>query len=290
MTKTTFFKTIFFKNKLGLSIIYSLFALEVIGDTVKPLLLGFAIDDIIAGKYGGLINLCAVQLLWMIVSVLRMRMDTRVYSQVYTSLVTTFILKNFHSGEVSKLSARSTLAQEIVNFFEYDLSYVFSSAANLIGAVIMILFYSNYIFGICMLLTIPVILISYFYSKKIKFLNKNYNDEYEKQVDIISQGDKEKVKTHYKTMRKWQIKLSDRESFNFGYLEILSIILVASTLLIVKNTSAVIITTGTIVGIYNYIMKFVSGLESIPHLLQRITNLSDILSRLNIAEEDILNS
>lgn len=287
MTKVNLFKRIVLKNKVGIGITYGLFGLEIIGSIIKPLLLGYAIDGVISGSYSALINLCLVQLAWMAISVFRMRMDTRVYSKIYTTLVTTFIIKNYNEEEVSKLSARSTLAHEIVNFFEYDLGYVLSSASNLIGAIVMIYFYNHYVFGVCLLLSLPVILISYLYGKKIKMLNKNYNDEYEKQVDIIGEGDKEQIQSHYDNMRKWQIKLSDRESFNFGYLEIISIILVAATLLIVKNTSAVLVTTGMIVGIYNYILKFVGGLESIPHLLQRITNLSDIISRMDIKEDDI---
>lgn len=287
MTKVTLVKKIFLNNKLGISLTYGLFALEIGGSVVKPLLLGYAIDGVIEGKYDALINLCIVQVVWMFISVLRMRMDTRVYSKIYTSIVTTFINKNYKAEEVSKLSARSTLAHEIVNFFEYDLGYVLSSASNLIGAIIMIYFYNTNVFWTCMLLSIPVIVISYLFSKRIKILNRNYNDEYEKQVDIISSGNKADIAVHYDNMRKWQIKLSDRESFNFGYLEIISIILVAATLLIVKNTATVVVTTGMIVGIYNYILKFVGGLESIPHLLQRITNLSDILSRIEIKEDDL---
>lgn len=290
MTKKTLFKRIISKHKLGISITYSLFALEICGSLIKPLLLGNAIDDLISGHYKGLITLCVIQVIWALISVLRQRMDTRVYTKIYTSLVTTFLIRNFKTEDVSKLSARSTLAQEIVNFFEYDLGYVFSAGASLIGSVVMIYFYNSYVFGVCLLLFIPIILISYFFSKRIKFLNKSYNDEYEKQIDIISLGEKEPVNEHYNKMRNWQIRLSDQEAFNFGYLELLSIILVALTLLIVKTTSETIVTTGTIVGIYNYILKFIGGLESIPHLLQRMTNLNDILGRLNIEEEDILSS
>jgi len=43
---------------------------------------------------------------------------------------------------------------------------------------------------------------------------------------------------------------------------------------------------GTIIGIYNYVLKFVSGLDTIPYTVQRLTSLHDITRRIELKDED----
>ena len=42
---------------------------------------------------------------------------------------------------------------------------------------------------------------------------------------------------------------------------------------------------GDIIGIYNYILKFVSGMDTIPYTVQRVTSLRDIVQRLEVEVE-----
>jgi hypothetical protein len=46
------------------------------------------------------------------------------------------------------------------------------------------------------------------------------------------------------------------------------------------------ILAGNLVGIYNYILKFVSGLDTIPYTVQRLTSLSDITKRIELEAGD----
>jgi hypothetical protein len=46
------------------------------------------------------------------------------------------------------------------------------------------------------------------------------------------------------------------------------------------------ILAGNLVGIYNYILKFVSGLDTIPYTVQRLTSLSDITKRIELQAGD----
>jgi len=43
---------------------------------------------------------------------------------------------------------------------------------------------------------------------------------------------------------------------------------------------------GDLIGIYNYILKFVSGLDTIPYTVQRVTSLTDITRRIELEAED----
>jgi len=44
---------------------------------------------------------------------------------------------------------------------------------------------------------------------------------------------------------------------------------------------------GNLIGMYNYILKFVSGLDTIPYTVQRITTLSDITRRIELHDDDL---
>jgi hypothetical protein len=44
---------------------------------------------------------------------------------------------------------------------------------------------------------------------------------------------------------------------------------------------------GSLIGIYSYIQRFVSGLDTIPYTVQRLSSLNDITRRIELQEEDL---
>jgi hypothetical protein len=56
-------------------------------------------------------------------------------------------------------------------------------------------------------------------------------------------------------------------------------------LLIVTKTSGAAILPGALIGIYNYILKFATGLDTIPYIVQKLTSLGDITRRIEVEEE-----
>ena len=42
---------------------------------------------------------------------------------------------------------------------------------------------------------------------------------------------------------------------------------------------------GALIGIYNYILKFANGLDTIPYMVQKLTSLGDITKRIELADE-----
>ena len=273
------------KEKLILT--YSLFSLEMLGSLLRPFFLGMAINDLIKGSYAGLIYLSLCHLIWLIIGTLRHMYDTRTYTAIYTSLVTRFLSRKYDHTEISKLSAHSTLSREIVDFLETDFVYIIEAIYNIIGSLVLLYFYEKSIVGICFLILIPVLIISFFYGKKMMGLTKLKNDQLENEVTIISDGNKESIKKHYTTLRMWQIKISDREAINFGMMELLVLIVIGSSLLVSTHVLGKSIMAGTIIGMYNYLLRFVSGLDTIPYIVQRYSSLKDITSRIEIKEEDV---
>lgn len=286
MSRFELLKKLILKHRGQLLLTYLLFSLEMTGTLLRPFFLGEAVNDLMKGSYHGLIILSAVHTAWLIIGTIRHRFDTRTYSAIYTSLVTRFLARRFGQKDVSKLSAHSTLAREFVDFLEYDLIYVMEAVYNLAGSIVLLCFYDTAIVTVCISVLVPVSAISYFYGRKMKRLNRVKNDELEKQVDIIATGNIHSIRQHYNNLRRWQIKISDQEAWNFGIMELMVIVVIGLSLLVSTKAHMPAVLAGDLIGIYNYILKFVSGLDTIPYTVQRLSSLTDITRRIEIESED----
>ncbi len=266
---------------------YILFGLEMLGNLLRPFFFGIAVNDLIKGSYDGLILLSAVHFGYIIVGIVRQRFDTRTYTSIYTSLVAQFISRRRRQRDVSKLSAHSTLAREFVDFLEHDVIYVIEAAYNILGSLILLFFYDTSVVVVCLAILLPVGAVSYFYGKKMKHLNRQKNDELENQVDIIAGGNIHLIRKHYSSLRKWQIRISDQQAWNFGLLEIMVMAVIGISLLVTnKATAGNMLEAGSIIGIYSYIQRFVTGLDTIPYTVERLASLNDITRRIELEQDD----
>jgi ABC-type multidrug transport system fused ATPase/permease subunit len=266
---------------------YILFGLEMLGNLLRPFFFGIAVNDLIKGRYEGLILLSAVHFGYIIVSMIRQRFDTRTYTSIYTSLVAKFISRRRRQRDVSKLSALSTLARDFVDFLEHDVIYVIEAAYNILGSLVLLFFYDTSVVLVCLTILLPVGAVSYFYGKKMKHLNRQKNDELENQVDIIAGGNIHLIRKHYNSLRKWQIRISDQQAWNFGLLEIMVMAVIGISLLVTnKTTAGNMLEAGSIIGIYSYIQRFVTGLDTIPYTVERLANLNDITRRIELEQDD----
>ncbi len=287
MSRFAILRQIMMQHRYRLVFTYILFSLEMLGNLMRPFFLGLAINDLVKGSYKGLITLSAVHLAWLILGTIRHRLDTRTYSDIYTSLVTKFLARRYTIQDVSKLSAHSTLAREFVDFLEYDLVYVIEAVYSIFGSLILLFFYDNAVVLVCLSILLPVIAMSYFYGMKMKSLNRRKNDELEKQVDIISTGNSHLIRQHYNNLRNWQVRISDIEAWNFGVMEIMVLVVIGLSLLVTQKTTGGAIEAGSLIGIYSYIQRFVSGLDTIPYTVQRLSSLNDITRRIELQSSDL---
>lgn len=286
MSRFQILRSLMMKHKYQLIFTYSLFSLEMAGNLLRFYFFGEAINDLIKGSYHGLIVLTVVHLVYLVIGTIRHMYDTRTYSAIYTSLVTKFLSRRFSKIEVSKLSAHSTLAREFVDFLEHDLVFVIEAVYNLLGSLIILFFYDKTVVLICLGIFVPVIAVSHFYGRKMRRLNQLKNDELEKQVDIISTGNNAIIRQHYNNLRKWQVRISDKEAWNFGFMEIMVLVVIGAALLASKQMHNSTVLAGSLFGIYSYILKFASGLDTIPYTLQRLSSLSDITRRIELQADD----
>lgn len=286
MSRFKILRSLMHLHRRQLLLTYFLFSLEMFGTLLRPFFLGMAINDLLKHSYRGLIILSAVHIIWAIVGTVRHMYDTRTYSAIYVSLVSTFLKNRNSKSDISKLSAHSTLGREFVDFLEFDLVYVIEAFYNIIGSLILLFFYDSSVVIICLAVLIPVVFLSKLYGRRMQFLTTEKNDELEKQVDIISFADNKSLHTHYNNLRKWQIKISDQEAFNFGFMELIVIIILAASILLTYQKSHDEILAGNVVGIFFYVTNFAKGLETIPYIIQRLITLADITERIELGVEE----
>jgi ABC-type multidrug transport system fused ATPase/permease subunit len=281
MLKFKIIKGLLHQHRAKLSITYILFSIETIGTLMRPLFLGIAVNDLIKGSFNGLIQLSLIHFAWLVIGTIRHRYDTRAFSEIYTSLVTVYLFKKKSIKDVSKLTAHSTLARELVDFLETDIPYIIEALYNIIGSLVLLFYYDFLVVWVCLSILIPVMIVSHFYGKKMKLLTRVKNDELEKQVNILSAGNKESILNHFNQLRYCQIKISDNEAWNFGFIEMMVLIVIGCSLLISSESLGGAMLAGNLIGIYNYILKFVSGLDTIPYAVQKFSSLGDITERMD---------
>ena len=286
MSRFAILRQIMKQHRFRLILTYALFSIEMLGNLLRPLFLGIAVNDLTKGSYRGLILLSVVHFSWLVIGTIRHRLDTRTYSAIYSSLVTKFLARRYNKSDISKLSAHSTLAREFVDFLEFDLAYVIEAAYSILGSLLLLFFYDTSVVLVCLSILLPVTGFSYLYGKRMNNLNYQKNDELEKQVDIISTGNNHLIRQHYDNLRKLQIRISDQEAWNFGIMEIMIMVVIGVSLLITNKTAGSGIEAGSLIGIYSYIQRFVSGLDTIPYTVQRLSSLNDITRRIELQQDD----
>ncbi len=63
-------------------------------------------------------------------------------------------------------------------------------------------------------------------------------------------------------------------------------VVIGVSLLITNKTAGSGIEAGSLIGIYSYIQRFVSGLDTIPYTVQRLSSLNDITRRIELQQDD----
>ncbi len=271
--------SVFRDHRWRILLTYGLFNLENILGLARPWVLGLAIDDLLHASYRGAALLVVQQLGFTLLSTGRQMYDTRAFTHIYTDLATRLVLQQRRQGvEISRVAARSALSREIVDFFEHNVPNVFQSVYLIAGAIVMLALYDGWMISVCLLLLVPVCLLSVVYARKTYVLNNRLNNELEREVEIIHRARTLEVRDHYSAAGLWRIKLSNFQAANFCLLNVCVMGLIATALVRCCLTGS--IEAGQIFAVLGYVMMFVMGLGSTPALVQQLGRLRDITDRL----------
>ena len=174
-------------------------------------------------------------LIALVIGIGRRVFDSRFYAKVYQNVGSDTISK-LHNANSSVKSARLNMIGEFVESLENSFPELISNIIGLVGVIVIIFTLNQVVFYGSLIVTFIIFLIYWVTSKRTIKLNKSSNDEFEKQVDVLSKKNETELALHLKEMMKWNIKLSDLEATNFSISWIvLSIFLVISILISVDG-------------------------------------------------------
>jgi ABC-type multidrug transport system fused ATPase/permease subunit len=270
---------IFSKHHWSILLTYGFTLIENFFELLHPLTIGIAINGLLKQSYSSIIPFAIAWLVHVLMGVVRQVYDTRVFSRIYSNLVTSTVLEQTKQGiPLSQIAARSSLSRELVGFFERDIPEIINSLFGFIGALVMLFTYDWQIGVYCLLLLLPLIVVNYVYSYKTRLLHQKLNDQLECEVHILSHQQPDVIQSHYSSLAKWRIQLSSAEAATWGTFEIF--IVGAFTAILIRTVTALEAKTGDIYAIISYAWSYRQSLDRVPFLVQQFTRLQDIGNRM----------
>lgn len=261
------------------SLTWVLVLLEGVALVIMPMVIGWAVDDLMNKSLSGVFKLGGLCLFLLFVGAGRRFYDTRAYAKIYHMVANELVKQEQgRNSGLSKISARTNLFREFISFLEDSIPGILQQGVNLVGTLIIVAFIDFRVFVACMITTTISMIIYSLSEKKIYRLNKGGNDEIEKQIDILTTKNEATICSHFTNLMDWRIKLSDLETLNFSFIWLA----LAGVLLftVVSVTSSGNLSFGQIVSAVMYVFGFIESIMAFPLYYQQMIRLQEIASRL----------
>jgi ABC-type multidrug transport system fused ATPase/permease subunit len=275
--------------------IFSLTIVENVAWIIEPWIFGTLIDEFILKANGAVFQLPPIKFLplflWIMLyainsgtGTIRRMYEPKIFQNIFADIVTKISRKGSRENiNTSVTAGRAQLSHEYINFLQYRIPELMEQSIAIIGAVIALTIFDWRISAACMLVVIPLGIISQFYNKRVSFLQKDLHDQYENIVDTFVTKKPENIRDIYKSMAKVQTKIGKYNGFNFGFMRLTLLIVFLVVLYISIDLDN--FTTGDIYAIVSYLWTFISSSEYLPELMESRASLKDISSRIKIEDE-----
>lgn len=269
----------------------SLIVIENVAWIVEPSVFGQVIDAFIAKASDSESTKFLLPLsLWVGVfltnsgvGAIRRSVDQKIYLNMFakiTVLVAETAKTQGHT--ISKTVARAELSREYINFFQYRLPEIIEQSIAIGGAVIALFFFDWRISLSCLLIILPLLLITKWYVRRAADVQRNLHDTKEEAYDIFSSRDIHQIQTYYQRIARAEQKIANLGALNFGFIRLCLLGIFLLVLYISIDIDD--FTTGSIYSIVAYLWTFVTSTEYLPELLESSTAIRDISRRLAVEE------
>jgi hypothetical protein len=156
---------------------------------------------------------------------------TLLFTRLYAELATRLVVEQRQDGvELSRVAARSSLAREVVDFFERDVPFLFHTAYSVVGALVMIALVDSVLLALSMLFLVLTGLLMRSLGRRTLELHRGLNDQIEQEVTILQRETSARVAEHYRRLRGWHIRLCNLQVFGLGASETLALVLLVLVL------------------------------------------------------------
>lgn len=270
---------LFSRFRWRVSLTFLLVVVESALGVLYPLMIGLAIDDLLAESFHGLKLLGLLGLASVCVGSARRFYDTRIYAGIYRAVAVELVQRETElDASVSRTTARTDLLSEFVDFFEDSMPELLGALISLIGILVIVGGLSLPVLWGCVALMFLVVAIYTLTARRNYRLNAGYNDQYEQTVDVISSRDRAKQVRHFARLMQWNVRLSDLETINYAvfWVGAVGLFLFAPY----SAVSAGFLEAGLILSLLLYVFEFIDWLSSLPLHIQQVIRLREISRRL----------
>ena len=181
-------------------------------------------------------------------------------------------------ASVSRISARTGLLTEFVEFLENSMPEMINALISVVGILAIIATLNIDVFFACLSI-LGLIVFIYTITGKFNYkLNTKYNNQLEKQVDVLTARDSIAIKSFYQELMRWNVKLSDLETINYFVIWVGVIAVFIYTPITVIGAG--ILSYGLVFSIIMYVFNYAGSIVSFPLFIQQVIRLKEISVRL----------
>ncbi|MEI6900298.1 MAG: ABC transporter six-transmembrane domain-containing protein, partial [Bacteroidota bacterium] len=150
------------------------------------------------------------------------------------------------------------------------------------GAIIALFFYDWRIAAVALIVIIPIAVINNIYRKIVVKLQKNIHDTREDQYKVFEEKHVAGIQAYYYSMIKPQARIAKWSSVDYTIIKVLLMVIFIVVLFIAIDVDN--FSTGNIYAIVSYIWTFIASTDYIPGLMESLTSVRELSTRL--AEEE----
>jgi ABC transporter transmembrane region len=229
------------------------------------------------------VPLVAIWGLHIAVGAARQVYDTWVFARIHAELAAGTIARQRTAGVgTTEIAARSAMSRELVDFFEREVPTIATAALGLVGGIAMLFLYDRLVGLTAALLLVPVLVVYAAMGRRAHALNKDLNDETEREVGLIARGRLGPLASHFRRRGRLRVRLSNVEAGSWSLVELFSI--TAVVLVILRMTGLPNVQAGELYAMLAYVWRVIECLDQVPQLVPRMGRLLDIRRRLAIGE------
>ncbi len=243
-----------------------------------PLFIGRAIDALLSGRSGALLEVAGVMVALILVASARRVYDTRAYGTMRVHFGAELVGRSGNQP-VSQVNARLDMSREMVDFLEGHVPELLTALVQVVVSIAILWSFDARLgisaLGLCATLGVVYSL----FHRRFFTLNSDLNAQTERQVSVLNERKHDSLFSHLMKLRRCEVRLSDTEALLYGTIFVGMFAFVLVNLWFASTIPA--ITAGVIFAILSYSWELVESGVALPIVLQQWSRLSEIRERLN---------
>lgn len=204
--------------------------------------------------------------------------DMRVYGSIRAELGQTQV-RRATNKDISIVNARISMGRELVDFLEGTAPNVATGVVQILFSLVILYSFSGVLLASSFSAIFLMVLLYDLFDRRFFRLNKSLNEQHEQQVQSIQSRDPKQISAHFLGLRKFEVKISDTESFVYGLIFLVLLAMLAFNLWFAATGLGS--SAGQIFSIVNYSYELIQAAVTVPMALQSWTRLSEITNRIN---------